>query len=221
MSAPAFLLFDLDGTLVDTAPELAAAVNALRVADGFAPLGFDTLRPVCSQGAVGLLGRAYGITPDDAAFPRLRERFLEAYGADFAPHSLPFAGIDTLLEGCEALGLAWGIVTNKPRAYALPILDALDWQDRCAVLVAGDDAERPKPAPDPVLLACESLQRAPSDGLYVGDDPRDVAAARAAGMPVAAVSWGYTEEAPPIAEWGADWVCYSPEDVAALLPEPA
>ena len=221
MNSPAFLLFDLDGTLVDTAPELAAAVNALRVADSFAPLDFDTLRPVCSQGAIGLLGRAYGVTPGDDAFPQLRERFLQAYGADFAPHSLPFAGIEALLAGCEARGVAWGIVTNKPRAYALPILDALDWQDRCAVLVAGDDAERPKPAPDPVLLACESLKRAPIDGLYVGDDPRDVAAARAAAMPVAAVSWGYIEEAPPIAEWGADWVCHSPGEVAALLHPPS
>lgn len=219
MSVPRFLLFDLDGTLVDTAPELAAAVNALRVADGFAPLDFDTLRPVCSQGAIGLLGRAYGVTPDDAAFPRLRARFLESYGADFAAHSLPFAGIAALLEACEAMDVAWGIVTNKPRAYALPILDALDWHDRCAVLVAGDDAERPKPAPDPVLLACETLQMAPHEGLYVGDDPRDVAASRAAGMPVAAVSWGYIEEAPPISDWGAQHVCHSPEEVAALLAQ--
>lgn len=221
MSTPRFVLFDLDGTLVDTAPELAAAVNALRVEDGLSPLTLDQLRPVCSRGAAGLLGRAYGVTPDDAAFVPLRDRFLNAYGADFAAHSTPFAGIDALLEGCEARGVPWGIVTNKPRAYSLPILDALDWHLRCAVLVAGDDAARPKPAPDPVLLACDTLHRNAGDGLYVGDDPRDIAAARAAAMPVAAASWGYIEEAPPISDWGADHVCHSACEVAALLPEAA
>lgn len=206
VKADRFVLFDLDGTLVDTAPDLAAAVNALREAEGLAPLPFNALRPVCSQGARGLLRRAFDIGPDDAPFEGLRARFLERYASCLAQRSRPFPGIETLLQHLDRANMPWAIVTNKPRAYAEPLVDALDWGSRVATLVAGDDTPRPKPAPDPVLLACTQIGRDPASGIYVGDDPRDVAAARAVPMQCVAVSWGYIEDAPPIRDWGADLV---------------
>jgi len=218
---PRCLLFDLDGTLADTAPELAAAINAMRVEDGLDVLTQDVLRPVCSAGARGLVGRAYGVDAEDDRFPVLRQRFLTHYGNGFVAQSQPFEGIDALLSTLEANGVLWGIVTNKPRAYAEPLVTALGWNDRCAALVAGDDAARPKPAPDPLLLACERLGLDPADCLYIGDDPRDITAARAAHMPSVAVSWGYVEEAPPLTSWGADRVCSAPHDLTANLMRPA
>lgn len=218
---PRCLLFDLDGTLADTAPELSAAINAMRLEDGLEAMPLETLRPVCSAGARGLVGRAYGVKVEDDAFPLLRERFLAHYGKGFVAQSKPFDGIAALLTALERHGVLWGIVTNKPRAYAEPLVGALGWDRRCAVLVAGDDAAQPKPAPDPLLLACEQLALAPSQCLYVGDDPRDITAARAARMPSVAVSWGYIEDAPPIASWGADRVCHAPEELTANLLRPA
>lgn len=218
---PRCLLFDLDGTLADTAPELAAAINAMRVEDGLDALTPDVLRPVCSAGARGLVGRAYGVDAEDDRFPALRERFLTRYGNGLVAQSKPFEGVDALLSTLEANGVLWGIVTNKPRAYAEPLVTALGWNDRCAALVAGDDAARPKPAPDPLLLACEQLGLAPAECLYIGDDPRDITAARAAQMPSVAVSWGYVEEAPPLTNWGADRVCGAPHDLTADWLRPA
>ncbi|MHA7834158.1 MAG: phosphoglycolate phosphatase [Algiphilus sp.] len=215
--SPHCLLFDLDGTLADTARELAGAINAMRAEDGLDALPFSQLRPVCSQGARGLVLRSYGVDADDDRFADLRARFLQHYGNGFVARSQPFPGIGELLQSLEQSGVRWGIVTNKPRAYAEPLVEALGWATRSAVLVAGDDAAQPKPAPDPLLLACERLALAPADCLYVGDDPRDITAARAARMPNVAVSWGYVEEAPPIASWGADRICHAP---AELLVDP-
>ncbi|WP_420426755.1 phosphoglycolate phosphatase [Algiphilus sp.] len=215
--SPHCLLFDLDGTLADTAPELAGAINAMRIEDGLEALPFSQLRPVCSQGARGLVLRSYGVDADDHRFAGLRARFLQHYGNGFVARSQPFEGVSELLGTLEQSGLRWGIVTNKPRAYAEPLVEALGWAQRSAVLIAGDDAAQPKPAPDPLLLACERIALAPADCLYVGDDPRDITAARAARMPNVAVSWGYIEEAPPITGWGADRVCHAP---AELLIDP-
>lgn len=205
--APRCVLFDLDGTLVDTAPELAEAANRLRATQQLAPLTFEMLRPVCSQGARGLLRRAFGIDIDDAAFPALRDRFLALYGENLCRQSLPFEGIEVLLTAMEARGISWGIVTNKPRAYAEPLVEALGWDQRMAVMVCGDDTAHPKPAPDPLLHAARTLDLSCEEIHYVGDDPRDIVAARAAEMGCTAVAWGYIEDAPDIYSWGADAVC--------------
>lgn len=217
MTAPACLLFDLDGTLADTAPELAAAVNALRADHGLAALPFDQLRPVCSQGARGLVGRAFGVMPEDDRFPALRDAFLAHYGAGHVRNSRPFAGVPEMLDAIQRQGALWGIVTNKPRAYAEPLVAALGWDEVAAVMIAGDDAARAKPAPDPLLLACESLALAPAQCHYIGDDPRDIVAARAAGMPCTAVSWGYIDESPDIGTWGADAIRHAPAEIAVCL----
>ncbi|WVH09992.1 MAG: phosphoglycolate phosphatase [Fluviibacter phosphoraccumulans EoVTN8] len=211
------VLFDLDGTVADTAPDLAYAANSLRLADGVPPLPVEILRPLASQGARGLLKEAVGLTPDDPGFEHARLHFLSFYENNLCVHTRLFAGISQLLEGIEARGLPWGIVTNKVEFFAQPLMQQLGLAERCAITVGGDTTPNHKPAPDPLLHAAQAINVAPEACLYVGDDLRDVQAAHAAGMTSVAVRWGYLGDGPPIEQWNAHHIVKTPKDLHDLL----
>ncbi len=217
MSRIQAVLFDLDGTVADTAPDLAAAANSLRLADGVPPLSVETLRPLASQGARGLLKEAVGLTPNDPGFEHARLRFLSYYENNLCVHTRLFPGIEPLLAGIEARQQPWGIVTNKVEYYAHPLMQKLGLGDRCAVVVGGDTTPNPKPAPDPLLHAARAINVAPELCLYVGDDLRDVQAAHAAGMTSVAVRWGYLGDGPPIEQWQAHHIVRTPKELHELL----
>ncbi|MGQ0501318.1 MAG: phosphoglycolate phosphatase [Panacagrimonas sp.] len=209
-------LFDLDGTLVDTAPDLGHAANLVRAECGLPPLPDADYRPVASSGARGLLGVALGITPDHADFPVHRDSFLAHYRANLSRVSRPFPGVAELLRAIELKGLRWGVVTNKPGWLTLPLMQQLDLAERAACIVSGDSTPRPKPAPDPLLLACEQIGLTPADCIYVGDDLRDIESAQAARMRSVAAGWGYIGST-DIARWGADVITQSVDDLRKLV----
>ncbi len=211
------VLFDLDGTFADTAPDLGAALNAVLAQEGRAPVPFDVFRPHTSAGTRGMLGVGFGIKPDDPAYPPLAERFLAHYAANLCVHTCLFAGVEDMILGLEQRGIAWGIVTNKPARYTEPLLDAMGWSARAACRISGDSAPLPKPAPDPLWLACRQIACEPQRCLYVGDDLRDVQAGRAAGMVTVAVRWGYLGTGVPVEEWGADYIIDHPMELLALV----
>jgi 2-phosphoglycolate phosphatase len=211
------VLFDLDGTLVDTAPDLAAAVNRMRTARGLRALPFAELRPVASHGARGLLGRAFGASPGDATFTALREEFFVEYESALCVESALFPGIDIALTAFEEHGIKWGIVTNKIARFTDPLVRALGLEQRAACVVSGDTAARPKPDPAPLLHALAATATPVDSALYVGDDLRDVQAGQAAGMRTVAVSYGYLGEESSYTEWGADHIIDSPAQLVALV----
>jgi phosphoglycolate phosphatase len=213
---PGAVLFDLDGTLADTAPDLARALNSVRAADGLPALPPISLRPVASMGARGLLGTGFGITPEDPRFVELRDRFLDFYQRDICVETALFPGMEQVLQEIERRSIPWGIVTNKAERFTGPLVEALQLQRRAACVVSGDTTARSKPAPDSLLYASKALGVAPADCLYVGDDERDVLAARAAGMKVIAAEYGYLSGGNPRA-WGADAVIKQPLELLQYL----
>lgn len=214
---PQLVLFDLDGTLADTAPDLAAPVNAMRQARGLEPMALSLLRPHASAGARGLLGAGLGVTRDDPQFEALKNEFLARYEADMVVHTQLFDGMADLLERIERAGLAWGIVSNKVERYVRQIVAALALDHRAATVIGGDTAARPKPWPDPLLLALEQTGRTADQAIYLGDDIRDLEAAQAAGMPMIAAGYGYVGTDHPPEQWGADAVVSHPDQIAALI----
>jgi len=214
-TAPRAILFDLDGTLADTAPDLAAAVNLLRSARGLAPTAYAILRPTASAGARGMIGASFGLTPDDAGFQELRDGFLANYAAAMAVHSTLFPGVAELLAGIEAAGLRWGVVTNKPARFTDPLLPQIGL-GHAACVVSGDTTAHAKPHPAPLLEAAARLGLAPEQCWYVGDDLRDIQAGRAAAMPTIAAGWGYCGPVEPQA-WQADHLLLQPLEILALL----
>jgi phosphoglycolate phosphatase len=214
---PKAVLFDLDGTLVDTAPDLGRAANEVRAEAGLAPLPVADYRPVASAGARGLLKVAFGIDPDHATFAPRRERFLAHYRAGLSRESRLFPGIDAALAAFERARVPWGIVTNKPQWLTEPLLADLGLAARSAVSLGAMDGLKPKPAPDALLRACAALGLAAADCVYVGDDQRDVAAARAAGMPVLAAAWGYVGYGEPVESWNADAILHEPAELLGLV----
>ena len=210
------VLFDFDGTFADTAPDLAAAVNRMRVARGLAPLDAKTVRPYASMGARGLLRIGFGITPEHGDYAVLRDEFLERYAESICVETRLFPGMAPLLEALGRRGIAWGIVTNKATRLTECLVPLLGVQPAC--VVCGDSTPHLKPHPAPLLLAAERLKLDPGDCLYVGDDLRDVQAARAAGMRSAAVEYGYhgTDNEGPRA-WNADIVISHPQELLEHL----
>ncbi|MEQ1438159.1 phosphoglycolate phosphatase [Fontimonas sp. SYSU GA230001] len=211
------VLFDLDGTLVDTAPDLGAAANVVRERAGLAPLPLAEYRSHASAGARGLIGKALGIGPEHPDYPAHRELFLTHYRAHIAERSRLFDGIDTLLRRIESGDRRWGVVTNKPSWLTRPLLDALDLSARCACSVSADEVAQAKPAPDSLLRACALLGLEPSACVYVGDDERDIVAGRAAGIPTIAAAWGYLGNGAAISDWGADAIVETPNTLTELL----
>ncbi len=211
------VLFDLDGTLVDSAADLAEAANHLRRLRDLPALPLESYRAMTGAGARGLIGVALGLSPGDAEFETCKQIFLDSYAGALAVHTRLFARMDAVLVRIESSGRPWGIVTNKAERFALPLVQALDLSHRASVVIGGDTTPHPKPAPDPLLEAARRLGLPPQRMLYVGDDLRDIQAGKAAGMATAAATWGYLGEGDPVEHWGADHLLHSPPDLLALL----
>ena len=211
------VFFDLDGTLADTAPDLAAAANRLVVEHGMPPVAYEKLRPVASHGARGLIGAAFGKRPEDPEFPALRDTFLSYYEADIAVHTRLFEGMDDVLAKLEADGVPWGIVTNKIARFTVPLVRAIGLTPRASAVVSGDTTAHAKPHPAPLLYAAELSGVTAARCLYVGDDLRDIQAGKAAGMATIAAAYGYCGEDEPPESWGADFLIHRPSELLELL----
>ena len=218
MSArPRAVLFDLDGTLIDSAPDLAGAGNDMREARGLAPYPLAHYRPMVGSGARGMVGRAFGVGPQDEGFTALRDEFLQRYEARMTRDTHVFPEVHAVIDGFDAQAFPWGIVTNKATRFSDPLVRALGLLPRAATLVCGDTTPHSKPHPEPLLEAARRMGVAPADCMYVGDDLRDVQAGRAAGMRTVAVQWGYLGEGEAIDAWGADHLLQTPADLLKLL----
>ena len=213
------VLFDLDGTLADTASDLAAAVNRLRADCSLAPLGVEVLRAHASDGARGMLGAGLGVTREHPDWERLRDAFLEYYAAALAVHTRLFAGGEDALTAIEARGLAWGIVTNKASRFTLPLLDRLGIGARAGVVVCGDTTAQTKPHPAPLFHAATGLGIEAASCVYVGDAERDIVAARAAGMAALVARYGYIATGIAPESWGPDGLIDSLPAVLDWLPD--
>jgi len=211
------VLFDLDGTLADTAPDLGDAANRLLQEAGLPPRPLAELRPYTSQGVRGLLFAGFGLQPDSSEYSRLAARFLELYAARLCVDSRLFVGIDRLLAQVEQSGLNWGIVTNKRMRYTAPLVAQLGLSPRTRCVVSGDTTAAAKPSPLPILHACELLACAPGSSVYIGDDRRDIEAGRAAGCLTIAAAYGYLGDSGCPSTWGADHIAASPEEIGRLL----
>ncbi len=216
MNTPQAVLFDFDGTLADTAPDLAAAANVLLQRRGKPVLPEVQLRPWASHGARGLIGAALGITPEHAEFIALRDEFLEVYSTLLTNRPQLFAGMAELLDTLETRGLRWGIVTNKAERFTHPIVAALGLTERASTVVCGDTTPHAKPHPEPLFHAARELQLTPHHCIYVGDDERDIVAGRAAGMRTVAAAYGYCASTEP-ALWQADTIIYTPGELLNWL----
>ena len=211
------VLFDLDGTLLDTAPDLGAAVNYVLISEGFAPLSDDIIRQTTSHGALGLLKAGLGDELlEELGATRLRNALLDYYAANLCVGTRPYVGMVDLIEWLDEKALPWGIVTNKHSRFAEPVVAGTGLATRSRVLVCGDTTARAKPFPDPLLEAARRLAVDPAHCLYVGDDLRDIQAGRAAGMVTVAVRYGYLGDGAPIEDWGADHVVDHAHEIAAL-----
>ena len=211
------VLFDLDGTLADTAPDLGLALNLLRAESGLAPVPLEQTRPLTSSGARGLIKAGFGYTTEHPDYPGLKDRFLELYGRNICVETRLFDEMDRLLESLEHRNLTWGVVTNKAARFTDPLIRALGLSTRAACVVSGDTTPRAKPAPDPLLHAAKLIGLPPGDCIYVGDDLRDIQAARAAGMGALAAAYGYLGDDGSPETWGADGVIRSPIEVLQYL----
>lgn len=220
MAAPRVVLFDLDGTLVDSAPDLAGAGNDMRLHRGLPALPYEQLRPMVGSGARGMVGVALQVTPESPDFPALRDEFLNRYEARLTRESCIFGAVLPVLAALDADGIRWGIVTNKIARYTLPVVQGLGLASRAAVVISGDSTPHAKPHPAPLLEAARRLG-VPADAcVYVGDDLRDIQAGRAAGMRTIAAAWGYLGLGEPIAAWNADAVIESPGELLQWLAMP-
>ena len=211
------VLFDLDGTFADTAPDLARALNRVRAERGLPPLPPEVARPWTSSGARGLLKAGFDITPEDEEYGVLREKFLDFYEKELCVETRIFDGVPELIARLGARRVPWGIVTNKGKRFTKPLLRLLAVDHLAACAVSGDSTPHTKPHPAPLLLAAELIAIPPPECLYVGDDLRDAQAAQAAGMRFAAAGWGYLGEGGDPHAWGADAVIARPGEILDLL----
>jgi phosphoglycolate phosphatase len=213
----AAVLFDLDGTVIDSAPDLAGAANEMRRVRGLPDAPYERLRATVGSGARGLVGEAFGVVPGDEDFIALRDEFLARYELRLTNETRVFAQVGVLLDALDAQVVPWGIVTNKAIRYAEPVTRALGLYDRAAVVIGGDSTPHSKPHPEPLLEAARRMQIEPARCLYVGDDARDVQAGHAAGMLTVAVTWGYLGMGEPVEAWGAHHTIGNPLDILQLL----
>jgi phosphoglycolate phosphatase len=210
------VLFDLDGTLADTAPDLGHAINRMREARGLPALPLSATRPVASHGARGLLHAGFGIGPDHPDYGAMRAEFLALYEQDICRETRLFPGYPEVLDAIERRGRRWGVVTNKAERLARMLLAKLEGAQRASCIIGGDSTPNLKPHPGPLLAACDTIGEIPRACIYVGDDRRDVEAAHAAGMKAAAVRWGYLNGGDP-ETWNADWMLEEPRDLLRFL----
>ncbi len=210
---PLAVLFDLDGTLLDTAPDFARVLNRMLAEHELPALPYHRIRATVSHGARALVQLAFGISDGEPGFDPLRARLLALYEAGLREETVPFEGIRVLLDTLAARGIAWGVVTNKPHYLAAPLMAGMGFEPPAAVLVCPDHVSRTKPDPEPLLLACRQIGCDPAKAIYVGDHARDIEAGRRAGMVTVAAAWGYLAEDESVLAWGADHVV---QDVAGL-----
>ncbi len=211
------VLFDLDGTLVDSAPDLCASLNRIRRSENLAPLPYNVLREYTGSGARGLLKIGFDITDQDPRFPELKERFLSDYQNHCAEKVCCFDGIEQTLEEIEQAGWQWGVVTNKFSNFTIPIMKKLGLYDRACVIISGDETGKLKPHPDNMLVALNKMRALPQETPYVGDDIRDSKVAQTLGMPFAAATWGYLRQDFPIDEWHTHLVAHHPQELIGWL----
>ncbi len=211
------ILFDLDGTLLDTAPDLAAALNTVLEENERAALPFESIRPVVSHGGVALIKLGFRLEPDDPRFNPLRQRLLAVYRENISRHTTLFPGMGLLLDDLEQRGLNWGVVTNKPGWLTNPLLKDLQLYDRAACVVSGDTLQQRKPHPAPLLHACKLANTPPGQCLYVGDAERDIEAGKNAGMHTMVALFGYLKEEDRPHSWGATHAIKEPGELLAWL----
>lgn len=225
MSRPLFegikaVLFDLDGTLIDSAPDLGAAANKMRIDRGLSSFPLINYRHMSGAGARGLIGVALGLSPEHPDYAVLKEEFLLNYEACMTERTYAFEGVEELIRQIDRAGLKWGVVTNKAERFALPLTRTMPLFATAATVVCGDTTPHPKPHPAPLLEAARQLQLDPRQCIYVGDDERDIIAGRAAGMPTVAAAYGYLGASGETAAWNADATIGSPRDLLPYLQMP-
>lgn len=212
-----FVLFDLDGTLIDSAPDLVASLNRLRTHAGLEELPFSKLRQHAGRGARGLLEVGLSVTPDDVLYEQLKTEFLDDYSKHCCEHVIAFDGIGLLLNSIEKQGWDWGIVTNKNSVFTNPIVEHLQWTQRAKIIISGDATGKLKPQPDNILFALEKSGHEAAETVYIGDDLRDCLAAHAAKIPFIAASWGYLGKNRDIAQWQADFIAQNTDKLLIWL----
>lgn len=211
------VLFDMDGTLLDTAPDFIAIAQAMLADRGFPPVNDKLIRDEISGGARAMVAATFAMSPNAPEFEALRLEFLERYQHGCAVHSRLFDGMETLLADIEKAGLIWGVVTNKPVRFAEPVMQQLGLAERSALLICPDHVTRSKPDPEPLILACSKLNLDPASVLFVGDDLRDIESGRDAGTRTAAVRYGYIHPNDNPDHWGADVVVDHPLELRKVL----
>ena len=211
------VLFDLDGTLADSAPDLALALNLLLAEHGRAAVPLETTRPYTSSGARGLIKAGFGLDADHAEYPALKDRFLDLYEKNLDVHTSLFDGVEKMLDDLDSRRIPWGIVTNKSKRFTGAVVAGVGLAARSACIVSGDTTARAKPHPDPLLHAAELISVPPTRCIYVGDDLRDIQAARAAGMGAIAAAYGYLGVDGDPHDWNADAVITHPGEVLNFL----
>lgn len=213
------VLFDLDGTLFDTAPDFILVLNQLRRQEQLPPLTDAAVRAVVSNGARAMIELGFGVQEGDARFESLRKRFLDLYLGHLAVKTLPFPGIEALLDRLAAANIAWGIVTNKPLTYTAPLLRAFPHLPAAGAVICPEHVAKRKPHPEAMLLACAQIGCQPEEAIYVGDHRRDIDAGRAAGMPTIACNYGYIDNGDDPANWNPDHRVDSAEEIWPLLQQ--
>jgi phosphoglycolate phosphatase len=211
------VLFDLDGTLIDSAPDLGAAADAMRTVRGLPSLPLERYRPMVGAGARGMLSVAFGLTPEAPEFIAMREEFFCNYEARMTRSTTMFEGVAHLVTNLQQRGLRWGIVTNKSQRFTIPLVASIADLSSAAVVVSGDTTPHAKPHPEPLLFAARSLGVPPQQCLYVGDDERDIQAGKAAGMATVAATYGYLGKQTDISQWAADAEINSPAQLLQLF----
>jgi phosphoglycolate phosphatase len=211
------VFFDLDGTLVDTAPDLAYALNQVLEEEGKHPLPYEAIRAVASHGSAGLLGLAFGINPDDAEYASLQQRFITIYQANLTRASTLFPGMESVIESLEKSGIPWGVITNKPAYLTDPLMAGLGLHSRAACIVSGDTTANSKPHPEPMLHACKLTEADPAQCLYIGDAQRDIEAGRNANMYTIVACYGYLGAHDKPESWQADAMIQHPSELSQWI----
>ena len=211
------VIFDLDGTLVDTADDFIPVVQALRAENRLPPMDPDRIRRSVSNGSRGLVKLALSLTEKDRDFEPQRQRLLTLYAQTLGQHARLYPGLNELLAACEARAIAWGIVTNKPRAYTEPLLEILGLRPPAGAVVCPDDVAHPKPHPQSLEVICDALDCSPGSGIYIGDHARDIEAGRRAGMYTIAAAYGYIEEDDAAERWGANAIAANSLDLQQMV----
>ena len=217
MRLPQAVLFDLDGTLIDSAPDLGAAADKMRTDRGLPSLDYALYRPMAGSGARGMLEIAFGMGPEHPDYENFKEEFLSNYEKAMTVHSVIFDGVQDLLLHLQELGLRWGVVTNKSQRFTLPLTAQIPLFASAQAIVSGDTTPHAKPHPEPLFEAARRMQLSPEQCWYVGDDERDIVAGKAAGMATVAAHYGYLGSQAEVLSWGADHIIHSPLALAALL----